>query len=290
VRNRAFGVMLAAASAAALSAPPYAAGQEAGQLLPAAETQWDAPRTADGQPDIQGNWGQRSDITTYSIQAGLQDRAEHVTIGGQAPQLGRPIIDPPDGVIPYQPWAAKQAAFHYAQHRKPSRPELLDPVSRCFLEGVPRIIYQQNMRILQFPTYIVMVHEYSHHYRVIYLDGRPHIGDSLKLWMGDSRGRWEGNTLVVDVTNHNDRTWFDIVGSFHSDAMRVTERWTFVNKDRIDYVATIDDPKVFTKPWKLYVRLGRNKPEEQWESAICEGNKTAHVAFGIPFDRSENGK
>jgi hypothetical protein len=140
------------------------------------------------------------------------------------------------------------------------------------------------MRILQFPTHIVLLHEFGHHYRVIYLDGRPHVPDKLKLWMGDSRGRWEGNTLVVDVTNHNDRTWFDIVGSFHSDAMRITERWTFAGADRIDYVATIDDPKVYTKPWKLRVQLGRNKPEEQYESAICEGNKAVHVAFDIPFD------
>ena len=97
------------------------------------------------------------------------------------------------------------------------------------------------------------------------------------------RGRWEGNTLVVDVTNHNDKTWFDIVGSFHSDAMRIVERWTFASPDQIDYVATIDDPKVFTKPWKLAVTLGRNKPQEQWEAAVCEGNKSVHVAFGLPF-------
>jgi hypothetical protein len=139
------------------------------------------------------------------------------------------------------------------------------------------------MRILQFPKYIAILHEFGHHYRVIYLDGRPPVGDTLKLWMGDSRGRWEGNTLVVDVTNHNDRTWFDIVGSFHSDAMRVQERWTFASADRIDYVATIEDPKVFARPWKLAVTMGRNKPEEQWESAICEGNKAVHVAFDLPW-------
>ncbi len=77
--------------------------------------------------------------------------------------------------------------------------------------------------------------------------------------MGDSRGRWEGNTLVVDVTNHNDKTWFDIVGSFHSDAMRIVERWTFADPKRIDYVATIEDPKVYTRPWKLAVTMGRNE-------------------------------
>ena len=279
MRNRCVGVL---AVTAALLVPAFAAGQEG-----RAEARWNPSRTADGQPDIQGYWSQRSDITTYSIQAGLEDRAEHVSIGGQNPQKGRPIIDPADGLIPYQPWAAEKARMHHAVHRKPTSPDVFDPVSRCFLEGVPRIVYQGNMRILQFPTHIVLLHEFGHHYRVIYLDGRPHVPDTLKLWMGDSRGRWEGNTLVVDVTNHNDRTWFDIVGSFHSDAMRVTERWTFANSDRIEYVATIDDPNVYTKPWKLQVQLGRNKPEEQYESAICEGNKAVHVAFGIPFDEKK---
>ena len=265
--------------AAWLAAPPYAAGQAPAS----AEKGWDPPRTPAGQPNIQGNWSQRSDITTYSIQNGARDREEHTRIGGQAPQLGRPIIDPPDRLIPYQPWAAEKAEFHRAQHLKPSKLEYLDPVSRCLQEGVPRIVYQQGMRILQTPTYIAFLHDYGHHYRVIYLDGRPPLGDTFKLWMGDSRGRWEGNTLVVDVTNHNDRTWFDIVGSFHSDAMRIVERWTFAEPDRIEYVATIEDPKVYTRPWKLSVTLGRNKPEEQWESAVCEGNKAVHTAFGLPW-------
>jgi hypothetical protein len=278
VRNPYIGVLLAIGVALL---PALAAGQEGG------EKRSDPPRTRDGQPDIQGYWSQRSDITTYSIQAGLQDRAEHVSIGGQNPQKGRPIIDPPDGMIPYQPWAAEKAKMHHAVHRKPPTPDVFDPVSRCFLEGVPRIVYQGNMRILQFPTHIVLLHEFGHHYRVIYLDGRPLVPDNLMLWMGDSRGRWEGNTLVVYVTIHNDKTWFDIVGSFHSDQMRITERWTFASADRIDYVATIDDPKVYTKPWKLHVQLGRNKPEEQYESAICEGNKAVHVAFGIPFDEKK---
>jgi hypothetical protein len=275
VAHRWFGSSIAVIIAGTLLVPHVG-----GQTTPA-EKAFAPARTADGQPDIQGYWSQRSDITTYSIQAGFVDREEHTRIGGQAPQKGRPVIDPPSGMIPYQPWAAERAKFHHAQHLRPSKPEYLDPVSRCFEEGVPRINYQGNMRIIQSPGQIVILHEFGHHYRVIYLDGRPHVGQTLKLWMGDSRGRWEGNTLVVDVTNHNDKTWFDIVGSFHSDAMRVTERWTFTGPDRIDYVATIDDPKVFTQPWKLHVQMGRNKPEEQWESAICEGNKAVHVLFGL---------
>ena len=286
MRNQCFGSLVALVIAALVpGAAPAAAQGPAPAAKPStpAEKHWDPPRTADGQPDIQGYWSQRSDITTYSIQAGSVDREEHTRIGGQATQYGRPIIDPPDGRLPYQPWAAEKAKLHFEEHKTPTKVEYFDPVSRCFEEGLPRINYQGGMRILQSPTQIVFLHDFNHHYRVIPLDGRPHVGETFKMWMGDSRAHWEGNTLVVDVTNFNDKTWFDIVGSFHSDAMKITERWTFADPSRIDYVATIDDPKVYTRPWKLSVTLGRNKPDEQWESAICEGNRTVHVAFGLPF-------
>jgi hypothetical protein len=145
---------------------------------------------------------------------------------------------------------------------------------------VPRINLQGGFQILQPPGQVVLVHDYSHTYRVIPLDSRPHLGKDIKLWMGDSRGHWEGNTLVVDVTNNNDQTWFDIVGSFHSDALHMVERWTFVNRDRIDYEVTIDDPEVFTRPWKMAWTFGRNPGEEPWESAVWEGNRAVEVIFG----------
>ena len=125
-----------------------------------------------------------------------------------------------------------------------------------------------------------MLHDYGHTYRTIPLDGRPHLGENIKLWMGDSRGHWEGNTLVVDVTNNNDQTWFDIVGSFHSDALHTVERWTFVSPDKIDFEVTIEDPKVFTRPWKMAWNFGRNKAEEQWENAVWEGNHATQVILG----------
>ena len=106
------------------------------------------------------------------------------------------------------------------------------------------------------------------------LNGSAHIPASVKLWMGDSRGRWEGNTLVVDVTNHNDQTWFDIVGDFHSDALHVAERFTRVSEDAIDYEAVITDPKVYTRPWKMALRFERMKEPnlEMWEEACYENN------------------
>src|SRR5258705_12670604 len=106
---------------------------------PKEDPNWQPPRTPDGQPNLEGQWNQASDIITYSIEDPEADRAEHISISGQRAMVGRPIIDPIDGKIPYQPWAAKNRAFLYEEHLKPSKPQYLDPVSRGFQEGVPRI-------------------------------------------------------------------------------------------------------------------------------------------------------
>ena len=279
--DRSTGLMIAVVAVFSLAPVPGA-----GQTLPpsrdavaptapkAAAGAWIPPRTPDGQPDIQGTWNQRDNITTYSLQAGAEDRAVHIGITGQAPATGQPIKDPPNK-IPYLPWAEEKARFLYEEHRRPTSPEYLDPVTRGFLEGVPRINLQGGFQILQPPGQVVLVHEFSHTYRVIPLDGRPHLNPRMKLWMGDSRGHWEGNTLVVDVTNHNDQTWFDIVGSFHSDALHVVERWTMANADRIDYEVTIEDAKVFTRPWKMALTINRNKQPgyEIWEDSRLEGER-----------------
>ena len=237
-------------------------------------------RTPDGQPNIEGQWVQASDIITYSIEDPEAERAEHVALGGQRPMIGRPIIDPPDGKIPYQPWALKFAAFLHEQHLKPSKPEYLDPVSRGFQEGLPRINYQGAFHIQQFPNTVLITYDYHHSYRVIPLDNRPHLPANVKLWMGDSRGRWENNTLVIDVANNNDQTWLDIVGAFHSDALHLVERWSITAPDHIVYIVTVEDPRVYTQPWKLRVDYRRQPVDEQWESAVWEGNRTADVVLG----------
>jgi hypothetical protein len=236
-------------------------------------------RTADGQPDIQGYWRQRNNVTTYSLEEGEAHRAEHIRITGQAPATGRPIVDPPGGRIPYQPWAAARARYLLDVHNGPERPEDLDPVARGFMEGVPRINCRPASRFCRRPRSVVILYEYGHHYRVIPLDGRPHLPKDILLWMGDSRGRWEETTLVVDVTNHNDQTWFDQVGNFHSTALRVTERWSVGRRDQIDYEVTIEDPKVFTRPWKMapnFVRI-TEPGYEQLEHAVWEGNKAVEL-------------
>jgi hypothetical protein len=227
----------------------------------------------DGQPNIEGRWAQASDIITYSIEDPEAERAEHTSISGQRPMIGRPIIDPPDGKIPYQPWAMKFAEFLHEQHRGPSKPQYLDPVSRGFQEGLPRLNYQGGFQVQQFPGTVLITYDYHHSFRVIPLDNRPHPSPDVKLWMGDSRGHWENNTLVVDVANNTDQTWFAIVGSFHSDALHLVERWSMTAPDHIVYIVTIEDPKVYTQPWKLRVDMRRQPIDEQWENAVWEGNK-----------------
>jgi hypothetical protein len=135
------------------------------------------------------------------------------------------------------------------------------------------------MRIDQLPGYVLILYESNHAYRVIPTDGSPHIGEGVKLWMGDSRAHWEGDTLVVDVTNFNTNTWFDSHGTFHSDALHVVERWTMVHTDRIDYEVTIEDPNVFTRPWKMALTINRNKQRgyEIWEDSRHEGERDVEI-------------
>ena len=272
------GTILAAAAArVAAQAPPLPKNPPPPGWIdprnpPKEDPNWTPPRRADGQPSIEGQWAQASDIITYSIEDPEAERAGHTAISGQRPMIGRPIIDPPDGKIPYLPWAMKFAEVLHEEHLSPSKPEYLDPVSRGFQEGLPRISYQGAFQIQQFPGYVVITYDYHHSYRVIPLDARPHVGSDIKLWMGDSRARWDGNTLVVDVANNNDQTWLAIVGSFHSDALHLVERWTPTTPDHIVYVVTVEDPKVYARPWTLRVDFRRQPVDEQWENAVWEGN------------------
>jgi hypothetical protein len=240
--------------------------------------------TPDGQPDIQGYWNQRNNVTTYSLERGDEDRREHNRITGQRAAMGKPIVDPPSGLIPYQPWAEKKYQYLLSVHKGPTKIQDLDPVARGFMEGTPRINLQTGFQIIQAPGRVVFLYEYGHHFRSIPLDGRPHLPADMKLWMGDSRGHWEGRTLVVDVTNNNDQTWLDQVGAIHGSAMHVTERWTMASAGQLDYEATIDEPSVYTQPWKIAMNYGRSRDKtyEQMESAIWEGNRAVEFMMRTP--------
>ena len=200
-----------------------------------------APRTFDGKPDLSGIW-QVLNTASWDIQA--HNAAEGVP-------AGQGVVE--GGDIPYQSWAAVKKQQN-AQNWKTE-----DPLQKCFLAGVPRITYLPfPFQIIQTPKHIGIAYEYNHASRTIYTDGSPHPGVG-EFWMGDSRGHWEGETLVVDVSEFNDQTWLDRAGNFHSDALHVVERYTRTAPDIVAYEATLEDPKVFTRPWKVSMPLYRRQ-------------------------------
>jgi hypothetical protein len=179
-----------------------------------------------------------------------------------------------EGVIPYQPWAAARKAEN-AANRKTA-----DPLAKCYMPGVPRIMYMEfPFHIFQTPDHLAITFEWSQVYRIIYTNGAP-APEGIDFWMGDSRGRWDGDTLVVDVKDQNDKTWFDMAGNFHSDQLHVVERYTMTDPDTIQYEATIEDPKVFTRPWTIAMPLHRHKSLDRILEYQCNAEmEEANGAF-----------
>ena len=160
------------------------------------------------------------------------------------------IVDPPDGKIPYQAWGR--------QHAEENRKKYVEPNTACFPSGVPRVFHTPTrFEILQSPDEVLFLIERSHTHRIVPITTRPHVGKSISLWVGDSRGRWEGNTLVVDVTSLNDKPWFDQAGNFYSNAAHTVERFTLIDADTIHYAVTIEDPVAYTRPWTMAYPMRR---------------------------------
>jgi hypothetical protein len=221
-------------------------------------------RTADGEPDLNGIW-QVLNEANYDIEAHVARPALALRPGLYGPVPAAPVLElgavgavPPGlgvvegGEIPY-----KTEAF---AKRKQNRDEWLnlDPEIKCYLPGVPRATYMPYpFQILQSASSLAFVYEYAGAVRNIFLkDPGPAPNES---WMGQSVGHWEGDTLVIDVTGLNDQTWFDRAGNFHSDKLHVVERYTLTSSDVISYEATIEDPNVFTRPWKISMPLYRRQ-------------------------------
>ena len=222
---------------------------------------------ADGQPDVQGIWGAvlaGSVSLTNPVSQAQDFEKRDVRVPSR-------VIDPPDGLVPYQPWAAARRNQQAIDYASPTRPEHIDTQHRCLLSGVPRLYTGvPTYKIVQTPGLIMFVWSEYHAYRVIPLDGRPHVASNVKLWMGDGRGRWEGNTLVVDTTSIVGAR-LTYTGDFFSDNAHIVERFTFPSADRMIYEATVTDPTVFTRPWTMRAEQKRMPNEEVWESACYEG-------------------
>jgi hypothetical protein len=221
------------------------------------------PRTADGKPNLDGIWQ-----ASGSAAADLQDHAASYNM-----LAGRSVVG--GGEIPYQPWAAAKKAENFQNRQK------ADPLASCYMPGIPRIMYLDfPFQIFQTPQAVAMTFEWSLDFRLIYTDGSKHPTD-LDSWMGDSRGRWDGDTLVVDVSNYNDKTWFDMAGDFHSNALHVVERYRMTDPDTIQYEATIDDSKVFTKQWTISIPLHRRTDRDRLFEYSCQ-SEAEEVSGAFP--------
>ncbi len=236
--------------------------------------EWTGARTADGQPDVQGHWsntiGNHNNITDPN--GGIPgDPGRNNANANQRPRAERApsrISDPVDGQFPYQPWArAKQQEF-LANFFNPVKEEYVEPLARCAPGGPTKSFMWHGYEIRQYPRFLVFFFDSGT--RVIHLDAKPHLPQSVKLWNGDSRGHWEGNTLVVDVQNNNSKARFGRTGEFVTENATIQERFIFdPNGERFTYDATYTDPTALTRPFTFTIpnkRITETTAQDGWNN------------------------
>jgi len=292
----------------------------------AQDKNWVAPRTPDGQPDLQGIWTNPT-ITPFERPASQSGKAfltpeeaaalEKTTLQRRAEAEKSPargdvgsyndfwfdqgtrvvatrqtslVVDPADGRVPLTP-AAERVRDENGRRETESY-EFMSVWDRCITRGVPGGMfpagYNNAYQIIQTPGYVVIAHEMIHDARIIPIDRGSHPPKNLTLWNGDSRGHWEGQTLVVDTTNFNGRSWIAtnaasgrIKGVMETEALHLVERFTRVDADTISYEVTITDPAMYAKPWKVSIPLMRDGNYRIFEYACHEGNRVVeHVLQG----------
>ena len=285
---------------------------------------WTAPRTVWGHPDLQGVWTNET-VTPFERPAGQQKttiseqeaqqiaaslaRRRAETDGTSPPgsvggynnvwldsgtgylpsRQTSLVVDPPDGRVPTRPSAEARRDLYKA--RSTESYEFMSVWDRCITRGVPGSIfpagYNNAYRILQTPDHVAIVYEMIHDARIIPLSDTPHLSGSVRLWMGDSRGRWEGDTLVVETRNYNDRGWIAsnsasrrIKGIPVSTELHVVERFTRVSEDTIQYEVTVNDPRIYTRPWTIEMPLTADPEYVLYEYACHEGNMAVELILG----------
>ena len=298
----------------ALIAPGLAPAQSASE--PSDKNAWHL-RTFDGQPDIQGYWSNAT-ITPFerppalagkailSEEEAAQAEAQARNRGGAPPREGDVgtelwldagtkvvstrqtslVIDPPDGRVPLT--SAAEAKRDYNRAHETDSYEYMSVWDRCITRGVPAGMFPAGhnnaYQIIQTPGAVVIVSEMIHNARVIPLDGSPHPPANLQLWDGDSRGHWDGETLVVDTANFNNKGWFAtsslqarLKGVPQTEATHVVERFTRTSRGTLTYQVTVEDPGMFTKPWTVSIPLERDENYRMFEYACHEGNQAVEL-------------
>ena len=233
-------VALVALAAAAALALPHAHAQQDGQ-----------PERIDGRPNLNGIW-QAATTAYWNIEAHSAEAIEDFWELGSLAAIpaGQSIIVDGDGTIPYRPEALAERDENRAGWPR------TDPEAACYMPGIPRATYMPfPLQIVQGQRDILFVYEFASANRIVYMS--DHQEPPVDSWMGWSNGRWDGDTLVIEVTGNNDQTWFDRAGNHHSAAMKVTERYSLVDDNHLEYQATIEDPETFTRPWTIRLPLYR---------------------------------
>jgi hypothetical protein len=269
--------------------------------------EWTGPKLPDGQPDVQGHWsntiGNHNNLT--DPQGGLPDEPEARRQPPRSERAPSRVSDPADGQVPYQPWArAKQQEF--ARHlNNPIKPEYVEPLARCAPGGPTKSFMWHGYEIRQYPGYVVFLFDSGP--RVIHLGTAAHLPEAVQLWNGDSRGRWDGNTLIVDVANNNSKWRFARTGEFVSEHARISERFVFDPAgDRFTYQATYTDPTVLTRPFTITIpnrRITESTPPDGWNNVTfpathagtepiieawertCVENNSNHGGVAVPLSR-----
>lgn len=289
-----------------------------------AEESWTPPRTPWGDPDLQGLWTNET-ITPFERDSNDPEKVVHSAEDAAAIEQGVAerraasdgtsppgsvgsynqvwmdsgtrvlptrqtslVVDPPDGRVPVRP--SGEARRDYNRAHEGDSYIHMSVWDRCISRGVPGSIfpagYNNAYRIFQTPKSVAILYEMIHDARVIPLDGEPHVDPNIRLWMGDSRGRWEGNTLVVEVTNYTDKGWIAsngaarrIKGIPQSENLKVVERFTRISEETIQYEVSIEDPEIYTHPWKIAMPLTADPAYEMYEYACHEGNMAVELSL-----------
>jgi hypothetical protein len=294
------GMLTSLISVVSLASGPAASQQQTPVVRPsAAAKDLTPPRTPWGEPDLQGTWDTNTSVLLerpaefagkefLTDEEVLRRSQKHSALLSGAyndywldklrdSNRTSLIVDPPDGKLPPLTPEAQERAKAWRRTDSPASWEDLDPYTRCISRGMPGTMlpgfYSHFYQILQSPGYVVLLIELLHDIRIIPVGDRPHIASSIRQWLGDPRGRWEGNTLVVETTNFNDKinndrgiTVFGAGGDLH-----LVERFKRVDANTIDYQLTVDAPKTFTKPWTAAVPM-RKTNDLIYEYACHEGN------------------
>ena len=284
----------AAPAQAAASAPARGMGSHRETSFPAiASAPWTGARTAGGQPDVEGHWsntiGNHGNFTDPQGGQPGQRGAPGATnrpLGAREQRAPSRVSDPADGQVPFQPWARAAQQDFLANFSNPTKPQHIEPLARCAPNGVPKSFMWHGFEVRQYPDYVLFLFDSGS--RVIHLDGKPHLPEAIKLWNADSRGHWEGNTLVVDVANANGKALFGRTGEFFSDNAHVSERYIFqADGKRFNYVATITDPTVFTRPFTVTIPVRRYTAADEQDGWNFQATRATHKGKEVILEREE---